>query len=583
MSEEDYYQPIPARHGTATFVPQGSTIKIVNSSGTQVIDTWAFALPDPPKTLKNGEKADKEDGEEKKAAAPKKQPDTPKKAAAPKQEKKSPEAKKGKKGKDLGLPSQEEAEAATAKGMSEEQEQQQQASGGWTSYLPSLPYGGGSATKKAEPEGDEQDGEQEEETEPATDKAKQKANSRTWGSYLSTGTGFTSYLPSKGAISAFANSHQRDPSKSYAEQLADFQKTPVGAAGFSAITGSGAASSLYAGYSAWNKSRDENPAMEYLSLPHTRAKTLHLCPREGDVLVSNLRQPMLTVVEDTSGAQHDTLMAACDPARYAELGVKDWAEHGSCAENLVLALKEINERAGLKGAKGIGADVTINAVPAPLNLFMNVPWSGDDGKLSFATPKAKKGGFVRLRAERDVVVVMSACPQDQTDINGKDREIQDGQFTIETPEDEDDGDVRKALAKTSKVPPKKRNPAPKKLGQKKASAAQPEKVEDDDDEDDDEDEKPKPKPKAAAAKKPAAKPAAAKKPNGDTPKPAAAKKPNGDTPKPSSTPTAKKTDASAGAEKPKAKPKKLVDTNGEKKKPKKLDNRSGASKAAAGS
>jgi len=41
-------QVIPARHGTATFVPSGSTIKIVNTSGTQVVDTWAFALPTPP-------------------------------------------------------------------------------------------------------------------------------------------------------------------------------------------------------------------------------------------------------------------------------------------------------------------------------------------------------------------------------------------------------------------------------------------------------------------------------------------------------------------------------------------------------
>lgn len=45
----DELQTIPARHGVATFVPKGQTIKIVNTSGTQVIDTWAFALPAPPK------------------------------------------------------------------------------------------------------------------------------------------------------------------------------------------------------------------------------------------------------------------------------------------------------------------------------------------------------------------------------------------------------------------------------------------------------------------------------------------------------------------------------------------------------
>lgn len=170
------------------------------------------------------------------------------------------------------------------------------------------------------------------------------------------------------------------------------------------------------------------PAMEFLSMPHTRTSTKHMVPKVNDLFVSNLREPMLTLVEDASSGYHDTLMAACDPARYRQLGVDHWEEHGSCAENLVLALKELNERAGLKGAKGVGADVTINNVPAPLNLFMNVPWD-DEGDISFKSPKTKSGDFVRLRAERDIVVVMSACPQDVTDINNKN--IRDAHFLVE--------------------------------------------------------------------------------------------------------------------------------------------------------
>ncbi|CAD0025471.1 unnamed protein product [Aureobasidium pullulans] len=63
MSSTDDLQNIPARHGTATFVPKGSTIKIVNTSGTQVIDTWAFALPTPPK--KKGPQEDAQDEQDK--------------------------------------------------------------------------------------------------------------------------------------------------------------------------------------------------------------------------------------------------------------------------------------------------------------------------------------------------------------------------------------------------------------------------------------------------------------------------------------------------------------------------------------
>lgn len=188
-------------------------------------------------------------------------------------------------------------------------------------------------------------------------------------------------------------------------------------------------------------------------MPHTHTATLHLVPQLNDTLVSNLRQPLLTVVEDTA-ANHDTVIAACDPQRYRELGVDKWEEHGSCAENLVLALKEINERAGLKGNRAVGTDVTVNTVPAPLNLFMNIPWQGDEGTLAFEPPAGKKGEFVRLKAERDVVVVMSACPMDVTPVNGG--KCMAAHFVVQEPE--------KSGAAKKKASSSAARPAPKKLG-----------------------------------------------------------------------------------------------------------------------
>lgn len=170
------------------------------------------------------------------------------------------------------------------------------------------------------------------------------------------------------------------------------------------------------------------PPMEFLSMPHTRTKLCRLIPRVNDTLVSNLREPLLTIIEDTSPGIHDTLMAACDPARYKDLGVEKWEEHGSCAENLVLALKELNDQSGLEGPKSVGADVTVNMVPAPFNLFMNVPFD-EEGELSFEAPKSGKGDFIRMKAERDLVIVMSACPQDVTDVNGK--QPMDGHYIVE--------------------------------------------------------------------------------------------------------------------------------------------------------
>lgn len=224
------------------------------------------------------------------------------------------------------------------------------------------------------------------------------------------------------------------------------------------MTGSGYSGSLYAGYNAWNAMNAAHGQMEFMSMAHTHTATLHLRPQVNDTLVTNLREPILTLIEDTSPGIHDTLIAACDPQRYKSLGVNKWEEHGSCAENLVLALKELNQRAGLKGAKAVGADVTINSVPAPLNLFMNIPWD-DAGDLGFHAPKTKAGDYVRFKAERDVVIVLSACPQDVVDINN--RQPTDAQFIVE-----DHGeDVTAALkrtqpAKRTTVPPRKK-PVPR--------------------------------------------------------------------------------------------------------------------------
>jgi len=217
---------------------------------------------------------------------------------------------------------------------------------------------------------------------------------------------------------------------------------------------------MYAGYQAWNAKNAANaPQMEYLSMSHSRAATLHLRPQVDDTLVSNLRQPILTMLEDTSGGVHDTLIAACDPQRYKGLEVENWEEHGSCAENLVLALKELNERAGLKGAKAVGAEVTINSCPAPLNLFMNIPWD-DKGEISFSAPKSKAEGFVRLKAERDVVIVMSACPQDVLEINSK--SPQDAHFLVE-----DNEPPKEAIKRTQ---PARKRPPPRKISSSHATS-----------------------------------------------------------------------------------------------------------------
>lgn len=140
---------------------------------------------------------------------------------------------------------------------------------------------------------------------------------------------------------------------------------------------------------------------EHMSMEHPRVALGRLIPRIGDCLYSSERRSLMTITEDTSPGIHDTLMASCDQARYRLLGHPGY--HDNCRDNFGAALRAL--------------DVDPPAVPAPFNLFMNVRWV-PDGSLRYEPPCSQPGDLVRLRASMDLIVIMSACPQDLLPVNG---------------------------------------------------------------------------------------------------------------------------------------------------------------------
>jgi uncharacterized protein len=142
---------------------------------------------------------------------------------------------------------------------------------------------------------------------------------------------------------------------------------------------------------------------EYHSAQHTRVWVGGLFPHVGEQFVTNHRRPILTLEADTSPGIHDMLCAACDPARYALLGAQGW--HASCEENLQTAMAAL-------GHEGI-------VIPQPINLFMNIP-VGEEGTIGWEPAPTGAGDSVTLRAELDIVVAVSACPQDLIPINSGD-------------------------------------------------------------------------------------------------------------------------------------------------------------------
>lgn len=146
-----------------------------------------------------------------------------------------------------------------------------------------------------------------------------------------------------------------------------------------------------------------NPAnmSEFMSMEHCRVAFDRYRPKVGDVMVTNSRRPILKIMEDTCGV-HDTLLAACNHSRYEQLGCKEY--HRNCEDNLWEAMVEL----GYKPTE----------TPSPFNLWQNTPVE-PDGSIGQYPAVSKKGDYILMRAEMELVICLSACPQDITKINSR--------------------------------------------------------------------------------------------------------------------------------------------------------------------
>ncbi|MGI8704677.1 MAG: DUF1989 domain-containing protein [Sphingomicrobium sp.] len=112
----------------------------------------------------------------------------------------------------------------------------------------------------------------------------------------------------------------------------------------------------------------------------------------GNHLWSSRSRPMLAIVDDKVG-RHDFLLTPCSEATFRHF-YPDQPVHRGCFGNLAKALAPY----------GVEPDM----IPCAFNLFMNVPVAGD-GSLQVDPPVSRPGDYVRLRAEMDLVVGLTAC------------------------------------------------------------------------------------------------------------------------------------------------------------------------------
>ena len=128
----------------------------------------------------------------------------------------------------------------------------------------------------------------------------------------------------------------------------------------------------------------------------------------GDKLMSRSNKHMMTIVEDSwAGGTHDLQKGMCSATRfqlaaregkvreYYNQDVPEIPDHG-CWENLTAAMKHHN--------------VAPEDLPSPFNLFQHMEIDGRTGAMEHTQVRPTKPEYMDFRAEMDLIIAASACP-----------------------------------------------------------------------------------------------------------------------------------------------------------------------------
>jgi urea carboxylase-associated protein 1 len=118
----------------------------------------------------------------------------------------------------------------------------------------------------------------------------------------------------------------------------------------------------------------------------------------GHALYSTRATKLMTIIDDTCGV-HDLIAGSCSEGtnrvRYGVRGTPN------CRANFELALAPYR--------------IPLREVPYSFNIFMNVPVTRE--KTEIIEPVSKPGDYIDLKAERDLLVAISNCPQERNPCN----------------------------------------------------------------------------------------------------------------------------------------------------------------------
>lgn len=139
-----------------------------------------------------------------------------------------------------------------------------------------------------------------------------------------------------------------------------------------------------------------DPANRY-SAADTIQRQGNLYLTTGTRLISTEGDVLLSIIADTCG-RHDTLGGACSRESNTMRYAHDKEHMHACRDSFICGVQHWDPSLGKR-------DITCN-----INFFMNVPVT-PEGQLTFADGISGPGRYVELLAERDVMCLISNCPQ----------------------------------------------------------------------------------------------------------------------------------------------------------------------------
>jgi uncharacterized protein YcgI (DUF1989 family) len=152
---------------------------------------------------------------------------------------------------------------------------------------------------------------------------------------------------------------------------------------------------------------DRRNLRERFDQARTKVYNMKIFISTGDKLMSKANQHLMTIIEDTyRGGTHDLQKGMCSGYRFQlakqEGRLREYyhrdveiPDHG-CWENLSQALKT--------------SEIAPEDIPSPFNLNQTMKIDGVTGIMEHTSIRPKQGNYMDLRAERDLLVAFSACP-----------------------------------------------------------------------------------------------------------------------------------------------------------------------------